>query len=122
MITKVKHWFLQIVGKTAIPLLERVLNVAHTIHGVLKYVLNEIVSEKLEIPENTAITDALNSALFAVSAIIRGVTSALKFMGVDVPTITYSHSANPVISSRTAIEQLKQSTDELNALVNKLEK
>lgn len=116
MFTKIRQWFLQMSGKTIIPLLERSLGVTRTVSSVLGYVLSEIISGKLEIPDNTVITDTLNSVLSAVKAITSAIESALEFMGVEVTPVEI------VATSQTAVDELKKSTNDLVSFIESLKK
>ena len=111
MLTSIRQWFLKIVGKSIIPLIERAVGVTQLISDTLGYLLAEIISGKLEIPDGTPITNTLHTILGAVKAVNLALESALRFLGVEPVAEVKAHS----------IEDLKKSTEDLKRFVESLQ-
>ena len=117
MITRVRQWFLQIAGRSVVPLIQRALIVTRAVSGVLGYVLTEIISGKLEIPDNTIITNTLTTILDAIKAVTKALESALEFMGLDAPAPEVEAT-----STEEHLNRLNSSTEDLKNLINSLKK
>lgn len=115
MITRVRQWFLQIAGRSVVPLIQRALIVTRAASGVLGYVLAEIISGKLEIPDNTVITNTLSTILEAIKAVTKALESALDFMGMSAPTEEVEAA-----STEDNLAQLNRSTEDLKKLIESL--
>jgi predicted RNase H-like HicB family nuclease len=111
--TYIKQQILKLFGGSLIPLIQKALFVTQTASSVLVYIIDEIVSDRLEIPKDTVIPETMQSIVDGIDAVSQVLIKLLEYFGVSI-------ADTPEASSNIqSVEELNKRVEELNSILNK---
>ena len=113
--TRIRTWAVRLLSRSILPLIWKVYYVVTALGGTLRYILQEIVDGKLEIPEGSPIYDTWSTALSAVDAVAAALERVLMFFGESFPIET-------VPAARESVEALSARVRDLTAFVDAVAK
>lgn len=113
--SRIRTWALRFLAGSVIPLIWKIYSVVVGLAGVLRYILQDIVDGKLEIPEGSPVHDTWSAALRAVDAVASALERVLIFFGEDVVVQSVPANSEAVDGLDSRVKDLAAAIDALPA-------